>query len=253
MLKTTRVFFLVLFPVIMFSSCVSVDQMAYVQSEARARQSDMVYQAVPVDNRIKSGDEIYIRINSADEEPTSFSAEAHGGIYDPTLLSYTISEDGTIKLPYIGRVQLSNLTLEEATDTIENALGQYLFLPNVYMRFINTKVTVLGEVNRPGVYVFNDKNITIFQALGYANDVAEFGNRQNVLIIREEGDQRIKYFVDLTRDDLLESEWYTLKSDDIVYVQPLARKRWGITTVPYNLLLTVISTGIFIYTVINTN
>ncbi|MFO7978271.1 MAG: polysaccharide biosynthesis/export family protein [Bacteroidales bacterium] len=241
------------FLIVSVSSCVPVSEMAYVQSPYGTSPEEMVYQAEPVDNVIRPGDEIYIRISSSDEAPTSFSGEWQRGIQDPTLMSYTLNEEGTIKLPYIGRVNLVDMTLDQASDTIENALSDYLFMPNVYMRFVNTKVTVLGEVNRPGVYVFNEKNINILQALGYANDVAEFGNRQKVLIIRQEGDRRIKQFIDLTDENLLESEWFTLKPDDIVYVRPLSRKRWGMTTVPYNLLLTVISTGIFVYTVLYSN
>jgi polysaccharide biosynthesis/export protein len=244
-----RTAFLILTAGFMFS-CVPVSQMAYVQSDPLIHQDVRTFKATQVDSRIKIGDEIYIRVNSADESPTSYSAEATRGIYDPTLLSYTVDEQGNVKLPYIGRIRIVDLTLEEAADQIEQALSQYLFMPNAYLKFVNTKVTVLGEVNRPGVYTFNEKNINVFQAIGYANDVAEFGDRRNVLIIREDGGERLKYFIDLTNEDLLESQWYILKADDIVYVQPLARKRWGLTTVPYNLLMTIISTGFFVYTVI---
>lgn len=234
----------------LITSCVPVNQMVYVQSPPGTPAQQMIFVAEPVDTQIKPGDQIYIRISSADEAPTMFSAEMMRGIYDASLLSYTVNEDGTIKLPYIGKIRVMNQTLEQASEAIEEAMSQYLFMPNVYMRFINTKVTLLGEVNRPGVYVFNEKNINILQALGYASDVAEFGNRQNVLLIREEGNRRSKHYIDLTRADLLESPFYVLQSDDILYVEPLGRKRWGMTTVPYNLVLTVISTGLFVYTVI---
>ncbi len=247
------IIFLVLF-ITVFSSCIPVSRLAYVQSDRRQDPNEMVYTGQHIDDIIRPGDELYIRISSADEESTIFSAQGQtGNVYDPSLLSYTVSEDGTIKLPYIGRIQLSNLTLEEASDSIEVNLAQYLFIPSVYIRFINTKVTVLGEVNSPGLYMFNYKNINIMQAIGYANDITEFGNRHNVLIIREEGNRKTKQHVDLLSDDLLESEWYLIKSNDIIYVEPLRRKKWGMSTVPYNLILSVISTGIVLMTFINTN
>ena len=249
-IKTTL--FLIVFTTI-FSSCIPVRRLAYVQSERGTEPSDMIYTGQHIDNIIRPGDELYITISSADDERTIFSAQGQGNVYDPSLLSYTVSEDGTIRLPYIGKILLSNLTLEEASDSIEVNLSQYLFIPSVYVRFINTKVTVLGEVNSPGVFMFNYKNINIMQALGYANDITEFGNRRNVLIIREEGAHKTKQHIDLLSDDLLESEWYLIKSNDIIYVEPLKRKKWGMNTVPYNLILSVISTGIVLMTFLNTN
>jgi polysaccharide biosynthesis/export protein len=126
-------------------------------------------------------------------------------------------------------------------------------MPSVFMRFMNTKVTVLGDVGRPGVYMFDYKNINILQAIGYAGDVGIFGNRRNVLIIREDGGKREKHYIDLTRGNLLESDWYNLKSGDIVFVEPLGRKKWGMATVPYNLILSLITTGLFVYTFVQNN
>lgn len=242
---------------ILFSySCVPVKRVSYVQTdENREIQDDngVYYIGKPIDNLIRPGDELYIRITSADDETTSFSAQTQpGGIYDPTLLSYAVSDDGAIKLPYIGRIFLSDLTLEEASDSIESALSQFLFYPSVFLRFMNTKVTVLGEVNRPGVYVFNYKNINILQAIAYASDISDYGNRRNVLLIREDGVIKYKYNIDLTSDNLFESDHYLIKSNDIIYVEPLKRKKWDMRTIPYNLILSVISTSILIFTFINT-
>ncbi len=237
---------------LILSSCLPLNRLAYVQSDRDTDPAHMQYIGPQIDNIITPGDELYIRINSADEERTII-AQDQGYRIDPTLLSYTVSDDGTIKLPYIGRILLADHTLEEASDIIEEALKEYLFIPSVYIRFVNTKVTVLGEVGNPGVYMFNYKNINILQAIAYANDITNFGNRRNVLIIREEGVRRYKHYIDLTSDDLLESEWYLIKSDDIIYVEPLRRKKFDLATVPYNLILSVISTGIVLLTFIQTN
>lgn len=233
-----------------FSSCVPLSRVAYVQSDQR--NPEMVFTGSAVDNIIRQGDELYVRISSADEGPTSLSNEARANIYDPSLMSYTVNEDGYLKLPYVGFIHVANLTLEQAVDSVESALTQYLFFPTVYIRFINTKVTVLGEVNTPGVYLFNYKNINILQAIGYASDMTEFANRKNVLLIREEGGVRSKHYLDLTSDQLLTSNLYLIKSDDIIYVEPLGRKKWDMNKVPYNLMLSVISTAFLVITFINT-
>jgi polysaccharide biosynthesis/export protein len=244
------ILFVIIFTII-FSSCIPLNRLAYVQSDASS-PSDMRYEGQQIDNIISAGDELFIRINSADEERVIGFQEG-GRLQDATLLSYTVSDDGTIKLPYIDRITLAGLTLEEASDAIEAELSQYLFIPSVFIRFINTKVTVLGEVRNPGVYVFNYKNINILQAIGYASDITEFGNRRNVLVIREEGVERSKSYVDLTSDRILESEHYLLKSDDVIYVEPLRRKKYAMSTVPYNLILSVITTGIVVFTFVQTN
>ena len=208
----------ILFLFIVFAgfSCVPVKRVSYVQSVSRdVIPVDSAIQIIgkPIDNLIRPGDELYIRITSADDENTSLTAQTQpGGIWDPTLLSYTVSDDGFIKLPYIGRIFLSDLNLEEASDSIESAMSQYLFYPSVFMRFMNTKVTVLGEVNRPGVYMFNYKNINILQALAYAGDISDYGNRRKVLLIREDGVVKSKFYLDVTSDRLFESENYLIKS-----------------------------------------
>lgn len=250
----SKIALLVTGSIFLLSSCVPLKRISYVQSDRRTSQEEMNYIGQQIDNIITPGDELFIRITSADEEQANINLMDQGGRnIDPTLLSYTVSTDGTIKLPYIGRLALENITLEEASDKIEEALSQFLYLPSAYIRFVNTKVTVLGEVRNPGVFVFNYKNINILQAIGYANDITEFGNRRNVLVIREEGVRKSKFYVDLTSDDLLESKEYLIKADDIIYVEPLKRKKYGMATVPYNLILSFITTGLVILTFIQRN
>ena len=225
------------------ASCVPNRKVVYVQDsdEMEAQQVDnMYFIGEGIDDKIRQGDELYIQVTSADETETSFNQNQQN-YRDATLLSYTVDDAGSIKLPYVDRVQLAGLTLLEASDKVEEELSQYLLYPSVFIRFINNKVTVLGEVNQPGVYVFNYKNVNILQAIGYANDIATFGNRNKVLIVREEGEYRSKEYVDLTSDELLESKFYMVKSNDVIYVEPLKSKKWGMDTFPYDLLLSVAS------------
>ena len=238
------------------SSCIPLERLAYVQTEKevlKEKGEDLYFFGEQPDNTIRPGDELYIRVTSSDDEPTSFPDRGNNQVYDPALLSYTVDENGFIKLPYIQKIRVADLSLPEASDSIEHELAQFLYYPSVFIKFVNNKVTILGEVNTPGVYIFNYKNINILQAIGYANDVTEWGNRQKVLLIREDGNRKLKTYINLTDDDLLESQYYFIKSNDIIYVEPLKRKKWGMNMVPYNLILSVISTGIVIMTFINTN
>lgn len=252
-LKNLLPVFIVLYLV---SSCVPIERISYVQTDKEVMEDaggDLYFFGETADNTIRPGDELYIRVASSDEDPTSFPDRGSNQVYDPSLLSYTVDDMGYIRLPYIDRIKVSDLTLTAASDSIETELSQYLYFPSVFIKFVNNKVTVLGEVNRPGVYVFNYKNINILQAIGYANDINQWGNRKKVVLIREDGNRKLKKYIDLTDDDLLVSEYYFVKSNDIIYVEPLKRKKWGMDVVPYNLILSVISTAIVIMTFINTN
>ena len=208
-----------------------VKRVSYVQSKDHLTDSEvekLYFVGVPQDNLISPGDELYIRISSADESPTSLTGlRADQYISDPSLMSHTVDPEGAIKLPYIGRIHITDLTLGQASDSIESALSQYLNYPAVFIKFVNNKITVLGEVNRPGVYLFNYKNVNILQAIGYANDIGIFGNRKRVLLIREEGMVKTKHYLDVTSDKIFESPWYLLKSNDIIYVEPLKTKEVG--------------------------
>lgn len=251
-IRLLPVFLLVIFA----SSCIPLERLAYVQTDKEVQKDigeDLYFFGETADNTIRPGDELYIRVTSSDDEPTSFPDRGNNQVYDPALLSYTVDEFGFIKLPYIQRIKVSDLTLPEASDSIETELSQFLYFPSVFIKFVNNKVTILGEVNRPGVYVFNYKNINVLQAIGYANDITDWGNRRKVLLIREDGNRKLKKYINLIEDDLLTSEFYYIKSNDIIYVEPLRRKKWGMDMVPYNLILSVISTGIVIMTFINTN
>lgn len=240
----------VLFSVAVFS-CVPNRKIVYVQDsrEMIQEQADnMYFIEEDLDEAIRQGDELYIRVTSADETQTNFNQDRDQFARDPSLISYTVDQEGYIKLPYVERIRLAGMTLLEASDLVEEELSQYLLYPSVFIRFVNNKVTILGEVNSPGVYVFNYKNVNILQAIGYANDVAVFGNRKKVLVIREEGSYRSKYEVDLTSDQLLTSDLYMVKSNDIIYVEPLRQKKWGLDTFPYDLVLSIASLTIVVLT-----
>jgi polysaccharide biosynthesis/export protein len=232
-------------------SCVPVRKVAYVQDDrtmVQQQQENVYFIDETSDNTIRPGDELFIEVASSDEGPTNFGDKSQGMVRDASVISYSVDENGFIKLPLINRIKVSGLTLFEASDLIEKELAQFLYTPSVFLRFVNNKVTILGEVDRPGVYVFNYKSVNILQAIGYAGDISTFGNRQNVLIVREEGDYRSKYTVDLTSDELLVSPMYMVKSNDIIYVEPLRSKKWGMDTFPYNLLFSGASMAIVVLT-----
>jgi polysaccharide export outer membrane protein len=239
----------VLLLLIIASSCVPQKKLIYLQDKGNKKQQHFEFRQETVrEENIRPGDELYIRVTGADDQLNRFSLEGGMGMADVTLISYTVREDGIVKLPYLGEINLADFTLKRASDTIESLLTQYLPLPSVDIKFINKNITILGEVNNPGIYTFYDKNISIFQAIGYANDITTFGNRKKVMLLREEDGKIHKNYIDLTGNDVLSSDMYVLRSNDVVYVQPLNRKKWGMETYPYTLLFTMITTVMMVLT-----
>lgn len=137
------------------------------------------------------------------------------------FLGYFVNEDGTVDLPYLGSTELEGLTLAEAKNKISDQLKRYVTDAVVNIRFLNFKVTVLGEVNRPGVLRLSNKRVTLLEALGLASDLTPYANREAVLIIREERGVRTYERLNLKDYDIFESPYFYLQQNDVIYVEPL--------------------------------
>lgn len=204
---------------------------------------------------IHVNDELFITVTTSSDEPNSFSQPTGAGSGTVDLLSYLVDEEGYIKLPYIKRMKIAGMSINQATDTLETELSQYLYIPSVSIRIINHRFSVLGEVNSPGLYTFNQKSINIYQAIATANDITQFGNRKKVLIVRQNGNRIVKKYVNLLDENIITSQWYIVHPDDIIFVEPLGRKAFGMETVPYDLFFSLFSSTIvaltFMITLIN--
>lgn len=135
---------------------------------------------------------------------------------------YLVDQDGYIDLPMLGRIKAAGLTKKELTENITNVISdnKLLMHPVVNVRYLNFKITVLGEVAHPMVINAPDEKINILQALGFAGDMTVYARRDNVILVREEDGKRITKRLDLNSGQLLNSPYYYLKSNDVIYVEP---------------------------------
>jgi polysaccharide export outer membrane protein len=148
------------------------------------------------------------------------------GYGTPQLMGYLVSTDGTIKFPVIGSVKVAGLTKRQLENLLADTLSARKLLvdPIVTARFLNFRVTVLGEVGRPTTLNVANERISILEALGLAGDLTIYARRDNVVLIREEGDKKIIKRINLNNNDILYSPYYYLKTNDIVYVEPRKEK-----------------------------
>jgi polysaccharide export outer membrane protein len=144
----------------------------------------------------------------------------------PQTAGYLVADDGTIKFPVLGNIVAAGLTQKQLENNITHELieKKLLFAPIVSSRFLNFRVTVLGEVNRPGVITVPSEQISVLEAIGDAGDLTIYGLRDNVILIRQEGQDKLITRLDLNSSKLLQSPYYYLKSNDILYVEPAQDK-----------------------------
>jgi polysaccharide export outer membrane protein len=137
---------------------------------------------------------------------------------------YLVDRSGDIEFPVLGKLHLSGLKIEEARDTIKSRLAQYIRQPIVNIRWMNFKFTVLGEVMRPATYSLPESSVTVLEAVGLAGDLTNYGNRENILVIREQDGQRSFGRINLRDRAVFHSPYFYLKQNDVVYVEPVRQK-----------------------------
>ncbi len=134
--------------------------------------------------------------------------------------AYLTSEDGTIDFPVLGRIKVAGLSRNELGTFLEERISEYVKDPIVTIRVVNFKVSVLGEVARPGTYNVEGERLTLPEALGLAGDMTIFGRRDNVLVIRDNGGTKEYAYLDFRDSSVLNSEYYFLQQNDVIYVEP---------------------------------
>jgi polysaccharide export outer membrane protein len=216
-------------PVVLLSSCAIQNQIPfYLQN---AQDSAITKSVVPVaELRIQSNDILAIEIASKSIVPEKsdqlYNQEvmvgAGIGAVNPTF-GYLVDKDGNIQHHRLGTIHVAGLTRNQLAEKIRQLLTspvELLTEPTVKVRFVNFRVNVLGQVGREGPVSVNSERLTIMEAIALAGGITDFGRRDNVRVIREENGKRNVGYVDLTRADFYNSEYYNLTQNDMILVEP---------------------------------
>ena len=221
------------------SSCASTKKIAYFQGVENMNIEEQIEQ---YQLRIMPGDNLHITVSSINPDAVkifnSINTQVSINSESLNVLGYMVDNDGDINFPVLGKVHLGGLTKSEAVDLLKNRISEYVVDPTVNIRFLNYKVTVLGEVARPGTYTVQDERITLPEALGLAGDMTIYGKRDNVLVYRDINGQKTFQRIDMTSPDIFTSEYFYLQQNDVVYVQP-NKARAGSSSYNQNLSLGV--------------
>lgn len=221
--------FIISLAVLFLSGCTSYKKVSYLQDIDAT--NELTNPIALYDAKIMPKDLLTIMVNTTDPEvaapfnltvQTAVNTRSTSLTQQPSLQQYLVSNDGTIDFPVLGVLSVVGLTKDELEDLICEKLSNYIEeVPIVTVRMVNYKISVLGEVMRPGVFTINNEKVSVFEALALAGDLTIWGMRDNVKIIREnsEGQHEI-ISLNLNKVDIVNSPYYYLQQNDILYVTP---------------------------------
>ena len=226
---------LAIMAVLMMSSCVSTKKIVYFQDPDQVFQDGQKIMQ-QYEMRLKPADQILINVTCSEPALLSIFAQditmgTAGNTSSQNITStgsmtnaygYTVSNEGFVVLPAVGRVSVAGLTSDEAARRIEESIiaANLIKDPEVTVRLLNARVAVLGAVKNPQVVNLTSERNTILDVLSRCGDIADTGLRKKITLYREENGERRKYYIDLTNTDIFQSPAYYVQQNDLIYVEP---------------------------------
>ena len=240
---------------IMLSGCTSSKEILYFQNidDANLKPLNTEYEAV-----IKKDDRLTIVVSGPDKlvcapyNLTLNEISSTGGSMssnpEQATLSYLVDSNGDIDFPILGKIHVEGMTRNDLVKYLTEEIGKDVKEPIVYVSFRNYKITVLGEVRSPGTYTIDSEKINILQALGRAGDLNLTAQRSDILLLREVDGVLTHHRIDLRDKDILESPYFYLQQNDVLYVSPSATRVATATTATgiWSVILSSITTMIAI-------
>ena len=230
---------------LLLSSCISQKSVTLLQDSGKPQSS--FSNKKKTNYQIQSGDHLYIKIFSLDPKTSKFFQADLPTLMNPTYLylnSYMVDEEGYINFSFIDRLQVKGLTLEDVKKKIQKTLNDYFKETTVTVKLVNFQVSVLGEVNSAGNFTIDKEQINVLQAISMAGGFKEFGNNKQVTLVRQTMNGSETYNLDLSSKKILESDYFYLMPNDIIYVAPMGSKSWAFSRFPYEMMFSLTSLAI---------
>jgi len=220
------------------TNCTTSKKILYFQNldDAELKPLNTAYEAV-----IKKDDRLTIVVSGPDKmvcapynltlnEMNSTGSLSSNGNPENVTLGYLVDSEGNIDFPILGKIHVEGMTRNELVNYLTQEIGKDIKEPIVYVSFRNYKITILGEVKNPGTYTIESEKINILQALGYAGDLNLTAQRENILLLREVDGVLTHHRIDLKDKEILQSPYFYLQQNDVIYVLPSATRVATATT-----------------------
>jgi polysaccharide biosynthesis/export protein len=250
-----------LYSIILFAagltSCITTRQTNYLQTINKTK-SAFKDSASYEDYHLKEGDRLYIQVYSTDTKTNALfngagnnGSQMMGSNSELDLYTYLIQADGNINFPTVGDIHLIDKTLRESKKTIEDAIRPIIKINSVDVRLIGQSFSVIGS-GKSGRFIFPKEKVNIYQALAIAGDFGTYTDRSKIKILRKTDKGTLIKSFDIRDIDIINSEFYYLEPDDIIFLQPMNSQFFGVTTLwsAISTVITTISFGAGIYTLL---
>lgn len=243
--------------VFLFASCASPEDFYYLRNAGNENIPSNPIDTLTSNSNIQPGDQLSIVVSSSSPELTVLlNSNNMGGTQQYTqgnvaiTAGYYVSNNETIEFPKLGVINTKGLTFKNLERIVAKGLSDYVKDVAVTVRRMNFRITVLGEVARPGMYNIAYDRINLFQAIGNAGDLTIFGKRDNILLVRETVQGKETVRLSLYDKELLNSPYYYLKSGDVLYIEP-NKTRVNTNTTFFQVWPTIISSLSVLLVIVN--
>ncbi len=230
-----KTFILVILGILLlFQSCISHESLLNYNTGAALTINQPIPITNPKDIRIQVNDVLDIKVHSQDiltAAPFNLIPSGASNLNDANLYQlqgYLVDEKGIVDFPVLGELKIGGKTKEEVKKMLLEKLEVYLKNPVVNIRFLNFKITVSGEINRPETFQVYNERITLSEIITTAGDLTPYADRTQILIVREVEGNRTFGRVDMSASDFFRSDYYYLQQNDFIYVEPLEAKRGAV-------------------------
>lgn len=226
------------------TSCISQKKVMILQDKSVKEAQASFENRKKTSYLIQSGDHLYIRVYSLDPKTSKFFQTDLPTLMNPTYLylnSYMVDQDGYINFSFIEKMLVKGMTIEEVRKKLQTALNEYFKESTVTVKLVNFQVAVLGEVNDPGNYTIDKDQINVLQAIALAGGFREYGRVKKITLVRQTLKGSDVYNIDLSNKVILESDYFYLMPNDVIYVEPLKGKSFLFTQFPYATIFSALS------------
>lgn len=230
------------------TSCNRKSQLLYMTNV----QNELLEAAKAQPYLLRSGDVLSVQIITQDQNVSRlFNINAVGTTYNAYVSEastyvngFSVNDSGFIQLPVLGKIKIDSLSTRQAQAKIQHETEKYLKDGLAIVKLLSFKVTVIGEVKRPGTYTNYNDNLNIFEAIGLAGDISDYGERSNVLVLRRTSKGLKTIRLNLHDKSLITSEGFYLLPNDTVIVEPRKGKVMALNTPNISLFLSIITTAL---------
>ncbi|WKN30483.1 polysaccharide biosynthesis/export family protein [Porifericola rhodea] len=218
---------LILFALVLLAGCYSKKELVYLQDSEFNKEYPTSIKNRRPDYRVQVNDVLQIDVRNPDPTTTALFSKSSGnmvnGNVNPAYLylsGYSVDDGGFISIPIVGKVKVDGLTVNEAETLVQTEIDKYLNNASVEVKLVSFKISVLGEVNNPGYHLIYNGQANILEALAMAGDITQFGSRDEVKLIRQTNDGSEVILLDLRDAGLMNSKYFFLLPNDVLYVEP---------------------------------